>query len=149
MDQGNQLQLAEQRVDLYGRISKDVMPGWPPLVWTTRPEDAETLFRTEGKFPNRLGLQTMTKHRQQRIEYLKAGGLLIDNGDLWWRIRSKAQQPLLKTKNLKNYLPAIGQIADEFVDRIRLIRPDNNEMTSDFANEMHRWALECKYSLVT
>ena len=64
-----------------------------------------------------MGLQTMAKHRQQRIEYLKAGGLLIDNGDLWWRIRSKAHQPLLKTKNLKNYLPAIGQIADEFVER--------------------------------
>ncbi len=87
------------------------------MVWITRPEDAETLFRTEGKFPIKLGLPTMTKHRQQRIEYLEAGGLLIDNGDPWWRIRSKAQQPLLKTKYMRNYVPAIGQIADEFVDR--------------------------------
>jgi cytochrome P450 len=59
----------------------------------------------------------MTKHWQQRIEYLKAGGLLIDNGDRWWRIRSKTQQPLLKPKNMKNYLPAIGPIADKLVDR--------------------------------
>nr|QST15056.1 CYP362A3 protein [Diaphanosoma celebensis] len=141
-EQTNQLKLAQQRVDVYGRISKDVMPGWPLLVWTTQPEDAETLFRSEGRFPTRTPLQTMLKHRQSRSEFLQSGGLLNDNGEKWWRVRSKAQQPLLKTKNIKNYLPTIGHIADEFIDRIRLIRLGNNEMKPDFTNELHRWALE-------
>jgi cytochrome P450 len=42
---------------------------------------------------------------------------VLDNGEAWWRIRSKAQQPLLKTKNIRNYLPIVGQIADEFIDK--------------------------------
>ena len=30
--------------------------------------------------------------------------------------------------------------------RIRLIRPESNEMNDDFLNELYRWALECKYN---
>ena len=48
-----------------------------------------------------------------------------------------------KTNITTYYLPALGDIAEEFVDRIRLIRQANNEMKPDFINEMYRWALEC------
>jgi len=117
-DQSRQFEITQQRIDLYGRISKDVIPGWPPLVWLTRPEDAETLYRNEGRFPNRMTTQSMMMHREKRPDIFQhSAGLVLDNGEAWWRIRSKAQQPLLKTKNMRNYLPIVGQIADEFIDR--------------------------------
>nr|QST15057.1 CYP362A4 protein [Diaphanosoma celebensis] len=141
-DQSRQMEIIQQRVDLYGRIARDVIPGWPPLVWVTRPEDAETLYRNEGKFPNRMTTMSLKMYRDKRPEIFKSTGLLLDNGENWWRIRSKTQQSLLKPQNVKTYLPVMGQIADEFIDRIRSIRLENNEMRPDFVSELYRWALE-------
>lgn len=53
----------------------------------------------------------------------------------------------LKPKNIENYLSVLGQISDEFIDRIRLIRQENDEMKPDFINEMYRWALECMFEV--
>ena len=103
----------------------------------------DRVFRSEGKFPERPGFESLKHYRKKRIEQFSAEGILIAKGDDWWRIRSKAQVPFLKTKNVEHYLPVLGDIAEEFVDRIRLIRQANNEMKPDFINEMYRWALEC------
>ena len=87
-------------------------------------------------------------YRQKRVEQFTSEGILIDNGEGWWRIRSKAQQPFLKTKNVEHYVPVLGDIADEFIERIRLIRLENGEMRPDFLNEMYKWALECEFIIL-
>ncbi len=71
-------------------------------------------------------------------------GITSGNGEDWWRIRSKAQPAFLKWNNVVNYAPVLSEIADEFVERIRLIRQENDEMKPDFLNELYRWSLECK-----
>lgn len=102
------------------------------------------VFRADGKFPNRPGLEGLEMYRKKRVEHFTLGGVLVDNGEEWWKIRSMSQQPFLKNKNVFHYAPVLGQIADEFIDRMRLIRSENKEMPHDFLNEMYRWALECK-----
>ncbi|EFX79020.1 hypothetical protein DAPPUDRAFT_305015 [Daphnia pulex] len=136
------LELYKLQFEKHGYIWRDIIPGAPPIVSTTRPEDAEKVFRTEGKFPERPGFETLKAYREKRIEQFTSAGILAGNGESWWNVRSKAQQPFLKTKNVNNYIPVLGQIAQEFIDRIRLIRQENNEMKPDFVNEMYRWALE-------
>ena len=101
------------------------------------------LFRSEGKVPIRPGFEALKHYRIKRVERYTSNGLLPGNGEDWWRIRSKAQPVFLKPKNVASYLPVLGQISDEFIDRIRLIRQANDEMKPDFVNEMYRWALEC------
>lgn len=129
----------------FGPIWKDIIPGRPPIVSIVRPEDAEVLFRNEGKFPDRPGFETIKVYRAKRVEqYAIKNGLMAGVGESWWTIRSIAQQPMLKPKNFTNYLPVLGGIAEEFIERIRSIRQPNNEMKPDFINEMYRWALECK-----
>lgn len=86
-------------------------------MWTTRPEDAERLFRGDGRFPLRPTFETLKLYRKRRAQHFDNAGILLGNGSDWWRIRSKAQQPMLKTKNINNYLPVVGHIADEFVER--------------------------------
>nr|QST15059.1 CYP362A6 protein [Diaphanosoma celebensis] len=137
-----QLELNQYLIDKFGRIGVNFLPGYPPLVWVSTPEDVETVFRNEGRFPVRLGFETLKIHRQQRPNQFSATGLLVAQGEDWWKIRSKAQQPMLKPKNIYSYLPVINEIGDDFIDRIRLIRQENNEMKPDFLNEMYRWALE-------
>jgi len=76
------------------------------------------LFRTEGKFPMRPGFEALKRYRAGRVERYVTDGLLASNGEPWWTLRSKSQQPFLKTKNVNNYIPALGSIADEFIDRL-------------------------------
>ena len=103
------------------------------------------MFRSEGKLPERPGFEALKHYRTKRVEHYTSNGILPGNGEDWWRIRSKSQPVFLKPKNIENYLPVLGQISDEFIDRIRLIRQENDEMKPDFINEMYRWALECMF----
>ena len=65
----------------------------------------------------RPGFATLDRYRRERVEYYSSSGLLVDKGEEWWNIRSKAQQPLMKTKNMNNYVPLLGSISDELIDR--------------------------------
>ena len=112
-----QVELHKLHFSKFGHIWRDIIPGMPAIVSTTRPEDAEKLFRSDSKFPERPGFETLKVHRRKRVEQFTSAGLLVASGEPWWEIRSKVQQPLLKTKNMNNYLPIVGQIADEFIER--------------------------------
>lgn len=127
----------------YGKVWREVIPGMGNIFNTTVPEDVEKVFRADSRFPARPGFDTIKVYRKRRVELADAAGLLLSEGPDWWRVRSKSQQVLLKTQNTNNYMPALGQITDEFVQRIRTIRrPHDQEMPADFLNEMYRWTLE-------
>lgn len=49
---------------------------------------------------------------------------------------------MLQPKTAKKYIEPVEEIADDFCDRIRVIRDANYETPSDFSNEMNKWALE-------
>ena len=83
----------------------------------TTPQDAEKVFRNEGRFPVRIGFETLKVHRKMRAEQFSATGLLIAQGEDWWKMRSKTQQSMLKPKTINNYLPAINEIGDDFINR--------------------------------
>nr|QST15058.1 CYP362A5 protein [Diaphanosoma celebensis] len=138
----NHVEFQEYQERAYGLIIRDYFPGAPPIVWIKNPDDVETVFRNEGNFPKRFGFDSVRKYREERVEYYTSTGLLFAEGEDWWKLRSKVQQSLLKPQNIYNYLPAINDIGHEFIDRIRLIRQENNEMKPDFLNELYRWALE-------
>jgi cytochrome P450 len=113
----NPVEFSEYQAKTYGEITRECPPALPPLVWTNNPEDAETMFHNEGRFPFRFGFETLKKYRKERAEHYSAAGLLIAQGEDWWKMRSKAQQSMMKPKNIYNYLPAINEIGDEFIDR--------------------------------
>lgn len=48
----------------------------------------------------------------------------------------------MQPKTVKSYVPTVQTIADEMVERIRLIRDENLEVPADFSNELNKWALE-------
>ncbi len=75
------------------------------------------LFRAEGKLPARPGFEALKRYQAGRKEVYASGALLTSDGESWWKLRSKSQQPFLKTKNVNNYIPALGSIADEFIER--------------------------------
>ena len=76
------------------------------------------MFRNEGKLPERPGFETLKHYRKKRKEQFTSSASLVAQGDDWWKIRSKAQQPFLKTKNVEHYVPVLGDIGDEFIERL-------------------------------
>ena len=106
----------KNKCDEYGPIWKAKYPGTPYMVSSMHPEDAETMFRNEGQYPYRPGFRALHKYRTERTEYFTSVGIL-GNGETWWKTRSIAQPALLKPKNVMDYVPALGQISDDFIER--------------------------------
>lgn len=75
------------------------------------------LFRNEGRYPERPGFETLKHYRANRPEQFTSDGILIDHGEGWWRIRSKARHAFLNKNKVENYMPVLGNIAEEFITR--------------------------------
>ncbi|XP_046391143.1 probable cytochrome P450 49a1 [Ischnura elegans] len=129
----------------YGPIVKLVgIPGKPALMYVFRPEDVEVVFRNEGQWPIRGGMATMSYYRNEmRKEYFQGVvGVLIQNGPKWLESRSRVNPAMMQPRTSMRYIPPISSVAQEFVDRMRAIKDQNDEMPPDFMNELFKWALE-------
>ncbi|XP_042881562.1 probable cytochrome P450 301a1, mitochondrial isoform X6 [Penaeus japonicus] len=128
----------------YGSIFRMVIPGVDPLVMMTDPDDCETLLRSTMHNPLRQPLVSLKAVRDEAIDnfFEKNSGLLLENGDGWWRVRSKVQTPMMKPKLVGTYLQQMDEVSIEFTDRIAELQAKHGEMPSDFQFELYKWALE-------
>lgn len=130
----------------YGDIVR--IPGFlgrSDTILTYDPAMVEKVFRTEGPFPVRRGLETFNYYRKKvRPEIFgDVGGLLSEDGDKWWDIRSKANPVLLQPKTVKMYIEKVDQVAQEFITKIKQMRDvESLEVRDKFGHELNRWALE-------
>lgn len=49
---------------------------------------------------------------------------------------------MMQPKVVRDYVDSVDGVAVDFVERIRRMRDDNNEVPADFSNEMNKWAME-------
>lgn len=131
--------------DEYGPIIK--LPATmvkPPMLMLTDPNDFEMVFRTEGVWPTRVGIETFDHYRKDlRPDVFKnIGGLLSDQGESWGKTRSIVNPIMLKPSTVSAYISTIDEIAIEFCDRIKTLRNQKNEMPANFLYELNKWALE-------
>lgn len=56
-------------------MREEIVPG-VNVVWLFKPEDIETMFRCEGKFPMRRSHLALEKYRLDRKDVYNNGGLL-------------------------------------------------------------------------
>lgn len=114
------------------------------VVFAFDPKDFEKVYRTEGQWPIRRGLDTFSHYRQNvRPDVFKnMGGLISEQGSTWGAMRSKTNPILLPPKTVKSYIPQVDEIACEFVDQLKASRDDNNELPAAFGHELNKWALE-------
>lgn len=105
----------------------------------------EKVFRTEGQYPLRRGLETFTYYRKKvRPEVFgEIGGLLGEHGENWFKLRTKINPVMLQPKVVKMYVGKTDQVACDFVGKIKRIRnKETLEMPSNFGHELSCWALE-------
>lgn len=104
-----------RKLKQYGSlVREDIVPG-VPVVWVFKPEDIETVYRSEGRFPERRSHLALQKYRLDRPHIYSSGGLLPTNGPEWWRLRSAFQRSLSHIQNIRSFLPETDQVICEFI----------------------------------
>lgn len=129
----------------YGTVSRlPSLFGRPPMVFTFDPVISEQIYRDEGAWPVRRGLDTFEYYRKKvRPDLFKdISGLVSDNGEAWYKLRSKVNPVMLPTRTVMSYVKPVDEVARDFVHKIGLMRDGNNEMPSDFGTELGAWAFE-------
>ncbi len=118
--------------------------GKPDMVFTFDPRDSEIIFRNDGQWPIRRGIDTFTYYSTEvRPDIFKKGaGLVSDQGETWAKLRTAANPIMMKPKVVKAYIPDIDTVARDFIRKIRTLRDEKSEMPDDFQNELNKWSLE-------
>ncbi|MCL4125580.1 UNVERIFIED_CONTAM: hypothetical protein GTU68_048614 [Idotea baltica] len=116
----------------------------PDILALCSPDDIEKMYKVTSANPVRDGFQSLKKVRDETKDnyFEQKSGLLPENHDEWWRVRSRVQTPMMKQRNLFQYLPQMDQISREFLDRIAQLQKENGEMPSSFLQEIYKWSLE-------
>lgn len=129
----------------YGTLAKfPGLFGKRDMLMSCDPKIYEIVYRTEGVWPVRRGLETFDYYRKHvRPDVFGGiGGLIFDQGETWASMRQAVGPVLLKPKVVKSYVPVVDQVTREFVAKVHAMRDANSEMPADFANEMGLWATE-------
>ncbi|KAL1397369.1 hypothetical protein pipiens_009812 [Culex pipiens pipiens] len=139
-------------LDLHRRLREDygdllVMPGSfgrSDIVLTYNTDDFVKLFRNEGPWPHRRGIDTFDYYRKNvRPEVFRGlGGLLSEQGENWQKFRTIVNPVMMQPKTIRLYVDKLDEIAREFMGVINGLRDEKNEMPGDFNQWLNRWALE-------
>lgn len=129
----------------YGKITKlPTMLGNQGYILLYDPNDFELVFRNEGIWPVRRGMETFDVYRKKvRADLFKNhGGLISDQGASWSKMRTTVNPILLKPSTVNTYVPVVDEISIEFIERLKSLRSKDSETPANFGYELNKWSLE-------
>lgn len=134
----------------YGSLCR--LPGFAgktDVVFVYEPEDIGKIFRSDGKYPIRQFLDSLTYHREvcRKDIFGVSTGLVADQGESWWAMRQKVNPVLMKPQAAKVYVPKVDEISTDFVNLIQASKDSGNRLDDDFLPLLGKWALESMCSL--
>ncbi|KOX77763.1 putative cytochrome P450 49a1 [Melipona quadrifasciata] len=129
----------------FGDIVKiESLLGRPDMVFIYDANEIERIFRQEEKMPYRPSMPSLNyyKHVLRKEFFRDNAGVIAVHGESWYNFRSKVQQVMLQPRTAKMYISAIEEASLAFLQRIKKIRDEDDEVPDDFLNEIHKWSLE-------
>lgn len=120
------------------------MLGRPAMVVSFDPAHYQLVYRNEGSWPVRRGIETFDYYRKHvRPDIFKdLGGLVSDQGETWYKLRSKVNPVMMHPRAVKSYVEPVDVVSTDFVKKMGIMRDKNDEMPANFATELGAWALE-------
>ncbi|XP_042331113.1 cholesterol side-chain cleavage enzyme, mitochondrial [Sceloporus undulatus] len=111
------------------------------------PEDAATVFKAEGLYPERFMVPPWTAYRDFRN---KPYGVLLKNGEGWRQDRLALNKEALSLKVIDNFVPLLNTVGEDFVKKVhvQIGRSPQGKWTADLTNELFRFALESVCSVL-
>uniref|UniRef100_A0A8D0L640 Cholesterol side-chain cleavage enzyme, mitochondrial n=1 Tax=Sphenodon punctatus TaxID=8508 RepID=A0A8D0L640_SPHPU len=107
------------------------------------PEDAATLFRSEGMYPERFMVPPWVAYRDFRM-----GPFPLDRtgrkGEAWRHDRLTLNKEVLSLQVIDSFVPLLNEVGEDFVKRVwvQIQKSSRGRWTADLANELFRFALE-------
>nr|XP_045593554.1 probable cytochrome P450 49a1 [Procambarus clarkii]XP_045593561.1 probable cytochrome P450 49a1 [Procambarus clarkii] len=141
-DKENSFRYIMKLFKIHGPIVKVKYPGQPTAVLIKKPEDAEEILQLTKSNPVRISMESLKAARYVNPYFENKSGIVTENGEEWWRVRSRVQAPVMKPKNVLNYLKDMDQVTLDFLDRISKLRNSEGQVTVDFQEELSKWSLE-------
>ncbi|XP_055709201.1 probable cytochrome P450 12b2, mitochondrial [Phlebotomus papatasi] len=114
------------------------------IVVVNDPKDFEIVFRTEGTYPMRRGLDCLSYYRKEyrKDQYPVTYGLVTEQGESWWDLRHKVNGVMMKPQVTKGYTSAVDEVARDFVKKLHNMRDSNSETPANLLYFLNVWALE-------
>ncbi|XP_074023197.1 cytochrome P450 11B, mitochondrial-like, partial [Numenius arquata] len=105
------------------------------------PRDAAQLFRAEGPFPRRMGIEAWSAHRRLRNHQC---GLFLLNGPAWRSDRLALNREVLSPAGTRKFLPLLDAVARDFAAAMsrRLRETPGGALTLDLHPLLFRFTLE-------
>ncbi|XP_053692436.1 cytochrome P450 12b1, mitochondrial-like [Sabethes cyaneus] len=118
--------------------------GRKEILLSFNPDDYQKLFRADGQWPIRPALASFVYYRKKlRPEVFHGlGGLVSEQGEPWQTFRTAVNPVMMQPKVIKLYVNKVDAVAREFMEIMKIIRDDKNELPADFNQWLNRWALE-------
>lgn len=132
----------------YEKFGKTVLvPGFlgrPDFLLCYDPDYFAKVLRTEGQWPVRIGLDSLTHYRRNKRPdvFKNNGGLLVEHFEPWQKFRTAVNPVMMQPKVVSLYVSRIDQVTRDFVEVTRKARDESYETPSDFGSFIQRWALE-------
>lgn len=132
-----------KKLNKYGPIVKEeIVPG-VNIVWLFKPEDIETMFRYEGKYPQRRSHLALEKYRLDRPTVYNTGGLLPTNGETWYKLRKVFQKGLSSPVAVQHFIKPSDDVIQEWFERLDHIHSKKPQPKNyDYLPELARLFLE-------
>nr|XP_022909506.1 probable cytochrome P450 301a1, mitochondrial [Onthophagus taurus] len=130
----------------YGKIARlSGLVGRPDLLFIYDCDEIEKIYRNEGSTPFRPSMPCLVKYKSEiRKDFFgNLPGVVGVHGEQWREFRTKVQKPVLQLKTVRKYIEPISTVTDDFLNRMMDLKDKNEDMPSDFDNEIHKWSLEC------
>ncbi|XP_033754448.1 cytochrome P450 27C1-like [Pecten maximus] len=124
----------------YGKFFKERL-GPVTNVSIADPRLVEEICRKETKLPLRPPYESWVLYKKMRGQN---AGVLSGIGEEWKNARSVLSQRMLKPKVVSEYTGVMNEVADSFMDRIRLLRDtsDQSGYIPGLVNELNKWSTE-------
>ncbi|XP_053395219.1 cytochrome P450 10-like isoform X2 [Mercenaria mercenaria] len=127
----------QKRAIEHGPIYKEKIATINSVV-ISDPEEYSKVIRSEGKYPQRRPMEPIAFYREQKGLGL---GLVNDQGEEWYKLRTVTAPKMLKMKEALDFCVPMSEVGNDFVGHLKAARKDNNEIVG-LEKELFKWAFE-------
>ena len=114
----------------YGDIMKFSFPLLEDIVIIYRPEDMETVFKNDGRYPDNAMFDAVVSYREVvgKEVFTETYGVAGSRGKDWYKVRSLVQQDMMRPSAALYYLEGTERVTEELMDRLRRERDERGEV---------------------
>ncbi|KAL5293367.1 Cyp314a1 family protein [Megaselia abdita] len=132
----------------YGPIVLEVTTSGTPIVHLFDRNDIDTVLKYPSKYPYRPPTDIIVMYRQSRPDRYSSVGITNEQGETWFKLRSRLTSHITSPRILQNFLPILNVIFDDFIDVLKTKRDPSTFCVENFQDVANLMSLEAVCTLM-